>query len=342
MHHKIRLNSVLPTFVPAGFVDVGHSTVRDANSGKTLVIVDSVQSIANHLEATIVAQPGQLIAGLETLPFLRLTITDPHGRSRITSSLELPHRLASGWFCRSAALKPFQQELARRILDDGIAAATFFHCPNSLLHGVFYSQLAGLDPNVAKTPRLLTAEVVARGAQSVTDGGVAKDPLFPSGDGFDVEGLVGEKATAAEVGAGYIPYRHQAFIAEEIELAVYLAQGRIDRLPLPEPARQVLALLARLKLARLLAEPLDLRAHCIFTASEVPAELADPAGLLAALQEQLEACRQLGLLAEPAVTEFALTLGAAKEKSKKAKAGAAATPTGADAGSEAAQDEEPG
>jgi CRISPR-associated protein Csb1 len=102
MHHKIRLNSVLPTFVPAGFVDVGHSTVRDANSGKTLVIVDSVQSIANHLEATIVAQPGQVIAGLETLPFLRLTITDPHGRSRITSSLELPHRLASGWFCRSA------------------------------------------------------------------------------------------------------------------------------------------------------------------------------------------------------------------------------------------------
>jgi hypothetical protein len=157
-----------------------------------------------------------------------------------------------------------------------------------------------------------------------------------------VEGLIGEKATAAEVGAGYIPYRHQAFIAEEIELAVYLAQGRIDRLPLPEPARQVLALLARLKLARLLAEPLDLRAHCIFTASEVPAELADPAGLLAALQEQLEACRQLGLLAEPAVTEFALTLGAAKEKSKKAKAGAAVAPTGAEAGPAGAQEEEPG
>jgi len=340
MHHNIRLDSVLPTFVPAGFVDVGHSTVREANSGKTLVIVDSVQSIANHLEATIVAQPGQVIDGLDTLPYLRLTITDPHGRTRITSSLELPHRLASGWFCRSAALKPFQQELARRILYDGIAAATFFYCPNSLLHGVFYSQLAGLDPNVAKTPRLLTAEVVARGAQSIADGGVAKDPLFPSGDGFDVEGLVGEKATAAEVGAGYIPYRHQAFIAEDIELAVYLAQGRIDRLPLPDPARQVLALLARLKLARLLAEPLDLRAHCIFTASEVPPELADPAGLLVALQGQLLTCRRLGLLAEPAVTEFALTLGAAKEKPKKAKAGATVAPTGSEVG--AVQEEEPG
>ena len=48
MQHNLRLRSVLPTFVPAGFVDVGHSTVRDAQSGKTLVIVDSVQSIANH------------------------------------------------------------------------------------------------------------------------------------------------------------------------------------------------------------------------------------------------------------------------------------------------------
>jgi hypothetical protein len=35
MQHNLRLRSVLPTFVPAGFVDVGHSTVRDAQSGKT-------------------------------------------------------------------------------------------------------------------------------------------------------------------------------------------------------------------------------------------------------------------------------------------------------------------
>lgn len=324
MQYNLLLRSVLPTFVPAGFVDVGHSTVRDARTGKMLVIVDSVQSITNHLEATIVTQPGQVIAGLEAMPYLRLTITDPRGRTRVTSSLELPHRLASGWFCRSAELRGFQAELAERILDHGIAAATFHYCPNSLLHGVFYSQLVGLDPNIAKTPRLLTAEVVARGAQSVADGGVAKDPLFPSGEGFDVEALVGAKVTAAEVGAGFIPFRHQAFIAEEIELAVYLAEGRIERLPLPDPARDVLSLLARLKLARLLAAPLDLRAHCIFQAERIPAELSDAAALLAALQEKLAVCRSLGLLADPAITEFALSLAAAREKSRKAKAPATA------------------
>jgi CRISPR-associated protein Csb1 len=323
MHHTIRLKPLLPTFVPAGFVDVGHSVVRDASSGENLVIVDSVQSLANHLEATLVAEPGQAISGLEAMPYVRLTITDPAGRTRTTSSLELPHRLASGWFCKAKDLKPFQEELAEDILDNGIAAATFRRCPNSLLHGVFYSQLAGLDPNVAKSPRLLSAEVVARGAQSINDGGVAKDPLFPSGDGFDVEGLVGAKAKAAEVGAGYIPYRHQAFIAKEIELSVYLAEGRISRLPLAEPARELLRLLARTKLALLLAEPLDLRAHCIFKVEDqaaMPAELRNVDTLMADLQSCLETCCQQGLLQDPPLTEFQLTLGAAKAKAGKGKA----------------------
>jgi len=322
MHLNLTLRSLLPTFVPAGFVDVGHSVVRDANTGKNLVIVDSVQSIANHLEATLIAQPGHVIAGLEGLPFVRLTVTDPNGRSRTTSSLELPHRLASGWFCRAKELKRFQEELSQRILDEGIAAATFRYCPNSLLHGVFYSQLAGLDPNIAKTPRLLTAEVVAFGAQSITDGGVAKDPLFPSGDAFDVKALVGENATAAEVGAGYIPYRHQAFIAERIELAVYLAEGRISRLQVPDPAKEVLRLLARFKLALMLAEPIDLRAHCIFQAETIPPELGDPDGLLSQLAQELEHCRSEKLFADRLVTEFALTLEASKEKGKRAKAAA--------------------
>jgi CRISPR-associated protein Csb1 len=328
MHHTILLKPLLPTFVPAGFVDVGHSVVRDASSGENLVIVDSVQSLANHLEATLVAEPGRAIDGLEAMPYVRLTITDPAGRTRSTSSLELPHRLASGWFCKAKDLRPFQEALAKDILDNGIAAATFRRCPNSLLHGVFYSQLTGLDPNVAKTPRLLSAEVVARGAQSIADGGVAKDPLFPSGEGFDVEGLVGEKAKASEVGAGYIPYRHQAFIAREIELSIYLAEGRINRLPLPEPARDVLRLLARIKLARLLAEPLDLRAHCILQVEDrasVPSELQDAETLLSGLQQRLQECHQQGLLQDPPITEFQLTIGAAKAKAGKAKAAAVAT-----------------
>jgi CRISPR-associated protein Csb1 len=327
MHHTIRLKPLLPTFVPAGFVDVGHSVVRDVSSGENLVIVDSVQSLANHLEATLVAEPGQAISGMEAMPYVRLTITDPAGRTRSTSSLELPHRLASGWLCKAKDLKPFQEELASDILDNGIAAATFRRCPNSLLHGVFYSQLAGLDPNVAKSPRLLSAEVVARGAQSINDGGVAKDPLFPSGEGFDVEGLVGAKAKAAEVGAGYIPYRHQAFIAREIELSVYLAEGRINRLLLPEAARELLRLLARTKLALLLAEPLDLRAHCIFQVEDqapLPDELQNHEGLLDEVRAALDTCRKQGLLQDPPLTEFQLDIGAAKAKAGKGKAKEAA------------------
>jgi CRISPR-associated protein Csb1 len=338
MHLNLTLRSLLPTFVPAGFVDVGHSVVRDANTGKNLVIVDSVQSISNHLEATLIAQPGQVIVGLEELPFVRLTITDPNGRSRTTSSLELPHRLASGWFCRAKELKNFQEELSQRILDEGIAAATFRYCPNSLLHGVFYSQLGGLNPNIAKTARLLTAEVVAYGGQSVSDGGVAKDPATVNGKEFDVEGhfpkreqdkeksekTIAKDNPASRVGLGYIPYRHQAFIAERIELAVYLAEGRISRLLVPDPAKEVLRLLARFKLSLMLAEPIDLRAHCIFQAETIPPELSDPDELMRQLAQALEHCRSQHLFADPLVTEFALTLEASKEKGKRAKAAATA------------------
>jgi len=333
MHLTLPLDSLLPTFVPAGFADVGHSVVRDASSGENLVIVDSVQSLANHLEATLVQEPGQLIAGLEALPYLRLTLTDVEGRTRISSSLELPHRLASGWFCKAKDFAEFQATLVKDIKDHGIAAATFRRCPNSLLHGVFYSQLAELDPNIAKSPRLLAAEVVAKGAQSITDGGVAKDPLVVKGD-FDWQAVfapaekdsakAGESKVSA-LGVGYIVHRHQAFIARKTELSVYLAEGRIKRLPLPEPAREVLRLLARIKLALLLAEPLDLRAHCIFQveAGKIPPELRDSDSLLTQLQQRLQECQQLGLLQDPPITEFELILSAAKAKTGKGKSKAA-------------------
>jgi CRISPR-associated protein Csb1 len=316
MNHTIALRSVLPTFVPAGYVDVGHSVIRDPATGQTLVMVDSAQSIANHLEATILKGDGAVIDGLEAMPYVRLSITDPTGRTRITSSLELPHRLASGWICKSKVLKPFQEALAEDILDNGLAAATFRRCPNSLLHGVFYSQLAGLDPNIAKSPRLLTAEVTASNSQTINDGGVAKDPLFPSGDGFDVEGLVGAKAKAAEVGAGYIPFRHQAFRAETIQLSIYLAEGRINRLQIPESARHVLRLLAFFKLSTLLAAPLDLRSHCVLQATQIPSELSQPAEMLQQLQAALHTCQREGLFNDPPITDFALQLSASK-KSKK-------------------------
>ena len=343
MHLTLPLQSLLPTFVPAGFADVGHSVVRDANSGENLVIVDSVQSLANHLEATFVQQPGQLIPGLEALPYVRITITDPAGRTRCSSSLELPHRLASGWFCKAKEFTDFQEALAKDILDNGIAAATFRRCPNSLLHGAFFSQLSGLDPNLAKTPRLLSAEVVARGAQSITDGGVAKDPLAVKGDfnwetvfaAPEKESTKGGESKLSALGMGYIVHRHQAFIAKSKELSVYLAEGRIKRLPLEEPARNVLRLMARAKLSLLLAEPLDLRAHCIFQVEEdhIPEELRNPGVLLDQLQQELKECQRLGLLQEPPITELQLTLGAAKPKANKSK-GKSAVVNEADEGEE--------
>ena len=125
------------------------------------------------------------------------------------------------------------------------------------------------------------------------------------------------KAKAAEVGAGYIPFRHQAFRAESIELSIYLAEGRINRLQIPDPARDVLRLLAIFKLSTLLATPLDLRSHCVLQATEIPSELNQPAETLKQLQAALQSCQQQGLFNDPPITDFSLKLAASK-KSKKA------------------------
>jgi hypothetical protein len=105
--------------------------MRDASTRKDLVIVDPVQSLANPIEATLIKQPGAVLDGSDDLPFVRLTITDPAGCNRSTSSLELPHRLASGSFCQAKDLKPFQDALVSDILDHGLALTTFHRWPNS-------------------------------------------------------------------------------------------------------------------------------------------------------------------------------------------------------------------
>lgn len=106
--------------------------MRDASTRKDLVIVDSVQSLANPIEATLIKHPGAVLDGSDDLPFVRLTITDPAGCNRSTSSLELPHRLASGSFCKANDLKPVQDALVTDNLDRGLALAAFRRCPNSL------------------------------------------------------------------------------------------------------------------------------------------------------------------------------------------------------------------
>ena len=99
--------------------------------------------------------------------------------------------------------------LVTAIVDTDIVAANSRGSTNSLLHAVFYSQLVGLYPNIAKTLRHLSAQLVATNAQEISDGGVAEDPLSSCGGCFDLEPLVGNKASAAEVDAGSITCRVQ-------------------------------------------------------------------------------------------------------------------------------------
>jgi CRISPR-associated protein Csb1 len=117
---KIRWDSLLDFVQAAKFKDVGNSTWQE--SGTQSVLLASPQCFANLLEEVAVRpQPGAgLVPCLEELPYIRLV--DAEDRY-LASSLDLPHRLASGHIASSKHLKDFRKRLQDQIAKVGIHQA---------------------------------------------------------------------------------------------------------------------------------------------------------------------------------------------------------------------------
>lgn len=143
------------TFQPTGFANLGAAEFRRPG-GPASLLVESVQSMANHLEAQgFDASTREPIALLKDLPWIGVHATD--GDERLTSSRQEPHRLAAvylrearidgalgvDWLVEALGLH------AKKPLDmPAIYRAVFGLDPLALLHGVFFS-----DKKFAGTPR---------------------------------------------------------------------------------------------------------------------------------------------------------------------------------------------
>ncbi len=81
------------TFQPTGFANLGAAEFRRPG-GPASLLVESVQSMANHLEAQgFDAATREPIVLLRDLPWIGVRATD--GDERLTSSRQEPHRLAA-------------------------------------------------------------------------------------------------------------------------------------------------------------------------------------------------------------------------------------------------------
>ena len=180
---KIPLEPLLGRrFQPAGFPSLGAATFQTSD-GESL-LVESAQSMANHLEMTIwdVARKD-VKEELDGLSHVRVM----HKGEFLTDTILESHRLNSPYLLEGKNKKFFstlKDDLG--VLETGpidrrkLAEALLKYDVNSLLHGVFLAkkELAGGRLRVA---RALSAFIEADGVRVAASGGVKNDHVNPSG-----------------------------------------------------------------------------------------------------------------------------------------------------------------
>ena len=287
-------------FQPTGFADLGAADYR-LHDGRRMLLVESAQSVANHLEQTCLNGSGPDIAPeLVGLPYVKAKLQGASDAE--TSSLIEAHRINSPFIISDSA---FQAEFLAlssyekgKPIDWKKAAAALFHFdPNALLHGVFMANL--LDGRM-RFPRAVTGFVEAADVMEAVSGGVKNNPLDPTGK---IRARSYDKDVYSNV-----PYPRVEYTAPSIKAYFNLDLALIGGYGLPEHAGELLIALALLKIQRFLASGLRLRTACDLTPARemdvmAPAGFAVPgeAALLAGVQDGIRACTDAGLFAVPPV-----------------------------------------
>ena len=274
-------------FQPTGFPDLGAAEFErpGVNGTATAVLVESVQSMANHLEATGWDAPGNKPAtALESLPYVR--VESAEDGSFLTSSRTEPHRLASAYVKGAevegqSGIEWITEQLGlveRRPLNWArIYRAIFEMDPLCLIHGAFFSDPGWKHSGNPKVRRAITAVIEAHNVERVVSGGLKRD---------DVQFTHAEGQTAEE-GYGFVPYGRTEYTAERIELSIVIDLAQIRGYGLGEDEARLLELIALWEIAGLLEEPLRLRTACDLDVTEVA--VSRPTGFSLPTSEELAA-----------------------------------------------------
>ncbi len=244
-------------FQPTGFPDLGAAEfpgIRQEN-GKAVsvksLLVESAQSMANHLELTCWNEAeGDLVECTTGLPYVRVA---EDGRV-LTTSVQESHRLNSPYILEGKdktffnTLKDELGGLEKGRVDIRLFAAVLLKYDiNSLIHGVFLakSDLAG---GRLRLPRALSAFIEAEGIDVAASGGVKFDQVDPGGD--------------AKKGFGHVPFHRDEYTAEKITAYFNVDLAQIRGYGLGAEAENLLIALSLFKIQKFLAEGLRLRTAC--------------------------------------------------------------------------------
>lgn len=285
-----QLKPVLGTrFQPTGFPDLGAATYKTAD-GKSMLLVESAQSMANRLEAVCWdTNANDWVAPLKGLPLV--AVKDKQGNP-ITNSVLEAHRLNSPYILegKSAFVDTLKKELGiekeGRVDLRKLAAVLLKYDINSLLHGVFIakSEIAG---GRMRIPRVITAFIEASDVTIAASGGVKNDHVNPG---------KGEDGKTSKEGFGNVPFHRDEFCGNitayfNVDLAQIRGYG------LGKEVEDLLYALALYKIRALLDNPFRPRTACDLVVESVApakhgADFALPAlkEIEAALPSLIKAC----------------------------------------------------
>ena len=250
---KILLEPLLGRrFQPTGFPSLGAATFQTSD-GESL-LVESAQSMANHLEITIWDVAGKDVKKeLAGLSHVRVT----HNGEFLTDTILESHRLNSPYLLEGKDKSFFNTlKAAVGVLETGpidrqkLAEALLKYDVNSLLHGVFLAkkELAGGRLRVA---RALSAFIEADDVRVAASGGVKNDYVNPSWPEAE-----------RRMGFGNVPFARDEYTAKWITLYVNLDLAQIRGYGLGDAAERLLILLSLYKLRALTGEGMRLRTAC--------------------------------------------------------------------------------
>ena len=252
-------------FQPTGFPDLGAATFERAGDTGESLLVESAQSMANHLEATTWdTTTNGPVSEVAQLPYVR--VVDEQGEFLTSSRLEA-HRLASAYVLDSKwngtsvkeALPDLLGLTAGRPVDHRkVAAALFKLDPLSLVHGVFFAQSSW--PWQPKIARAVTAFIEATDARPAVSGGVKKDSVYNDAD------KAGGRGSAE--GYGMVPHHRVEYTAGRIQLFAVIDEQQFASYGLCSAATELLSALAWWELATLLDDGLRLRTACDLVVAE--------------------------------------------------------------------------
>jgi CRISPR-associated protein Csb1 len=294
-HHRIvydvPLQPVLGSaFQPTGFPDIGAATferfVDGSDQTMPSLLVESVQSMANRLEAAAWSEANQQpVDVFDGMPYVRV-VRDDADEGVLTSSRLEAHRLASPFVFEATLdgqkmMTVINERLGLRKdtpLDyRNMAQALMQLDPFCLVHGVFFARREWLGQ--PRFTRAVSAVIEAHDVERLSYGGRKSDRVRHQLD---------ESSGGTAEGYGSVPFQRTEWTARSITASYAVDVTQLRGYGLPDPATELLATTALWEIRAMLDGGLRLRTACdLEVAGDIVVRHGDPLPTLDQLSERV-------------------------------------------------------